>query len=144
MSEEVKKYAQGYCYDLIFNFDYSLMEITRHNIVMGEMRLANEICSFIKKEFFSNIHESYYKVHKINLGIIVFTGNENTINDIAIFFDKLKDNGILFDMAIKLSNSSSEHTQKQIQNILDKTYINYILDKDLDINLRTAIRKLKI
>lgn len=142
--ESNKSYSKGYYYNLLFNFDYSETELTQHRKLLGEMRLSTELIRFIKKEFFSNMLDVHYELHKINSGLIAITNNESIMQDVSSFFDRVKETNILFDMSLKLSGSSSEHNIEQINNILDKCYTNYILNKDLNTNLKTAIKKLKI
>jgi hypothetical protein len=107
------------------------------------MRLATELISFIKKEFFTNIIDVHYELYKVNSGLIAITNNETIMNDVSMFCDKLKEGDMLYNMAVKLGDYS-EHNKKQIRNILDKCYTNYILSKDLNTNLKTAIKKLKV
>jgi hypothetical protein len=143
MEENVKTYSQGYYYSLVFNFDYSETELTQQRKLLGEMRLATELISFIKKEFFTNIIDVHYELYKVNSGLIAITNNETIMNDVSMFCDKLKEGDMLHNMAVKLGDYS-EHNKKQIRNILDKCYTNYILSKDLNTNLKTAIKKLKV
>jgi hypothetical protein len=143
MEENVKTYSQGYYYSLVFNFDYSETELTQQRKLLGEMRLATELISFIKKEFFTNIIDVHYELYKVNSGLIAITNNETIMNDVSMFCDKLKEGDMLYNMAVKLGDYS-EHNKKQIRNILDKCYTNYILSKDLNTNLKTAIKKLKV
>lgn len=144
MTEDKKSYSQGYHYKLVYDFDYSEVELRQQQKLLGEMRLSTELMNFLKKEFFSKMSNVEYELYKINVGLIIFTDNETIMQDLSNFCDSLKKTNILFDMSLKLSGSASEHNIGQINNILEKCYTNYILNKDLDVNLKTAIKKLKV